>query len=284
MNIFCLFDKNNTSNPKKILLSQDLQSELKSLFDSFVQEMSNLEEITFSGQYKLDDNQIFFIDNFTNSHNEIDSLLCENLDDKEIDNIKFLIFVEDNKIAYQCFDTRKIIKPNRWYLLFDSNTYSKIDKKGLIIDDKIDALYFEKDKKLLFKSFHNASKIFDLSKYFREATDNEIKKFLKHQIFDNTSDIPIDIFDNLNLRKKIFLIINNNCIDIITNNFDKAFRFAERINLQGLFDKENNKIKFPTDKRTIDKLIRFINEDFYLSEISNEIYLTNSKVKISSTK
>ncbi|MEO0234621.1 MAG: hypothetical protein ABIN11_05990 [candidate division WOR-3 bacterium] len=278
MNVYAVLrdsDSNGSCIIKSISLTQKLQKELTGYIPFKSYEDENIKQIRFSGEYKPDEQEVLYINKFYNPFKEFDSI-TDTLNKSDIDNIKFLAFVDSQKIAYQSFDSRKIITPEKWFLIYSDNTYSKIDKKGLIIDSRIDALYLKKEEKLLFFSYRNAIKIFDLGKYYREATEDELNLFTKEEIFIFNEGFDKNLLSS-KMRKKIFMIQKNEILTKIKNNFNQVVNYAKKLNVDEMFDKNNKKIIFPKEKKNIEKLLNFLNEDLYESPISGLIYETNSK-------
>ena len=277
MNIYCIIRESNAI--KRIQLSQDLHNRLNDYLNESITPIKQKKTVLFSGEYKPEENEILYIENFDNPHINIDALSTGQLDENEIESIKTLVFkMDDKKIAYQCFDNRKIIRPEKWFLIYSNNTYCKIDNRGLIIDNKIDAIFC--GNKLLFSSYHNASKIFDLSRYYREATDNEIENFIKNKIIKDGESFDKNLL-NSKMKKKIYLILKNNVLKQVKDNFESVAEYSEKVGMSSCFDKSNTKIIFPNDKNKVEKLLNFLNDDLYNSPITGNNYETNSKRKIS---
>lgn len=276
MNLYCML--RNNDNPiniiRRILLSQELQSNLSAYIQKSINEIKNSTPISFSGEYKTEEDEVLIIDNFENPYANFVPATTQILQSNEIENIKTLIFVNEEIIAYQCFDSRKVIRPDKWFLIYSGNTYNKIDNKGLIIESKIDALFCK--NRLFFYSYHNASKIFDLSSYYREASDKEIDDLMRDKCIQ--ADVSFDKnLINSKMRKKLYLIQKNKTLEKIQNNFDIVLEYAKQLNLEKMFDKKKKKIIIPSDKKNLEKLINFLNDDLYKSPISETIYETNSK-------
>lgn len=278
MNILCrLKSQNGNGDLRRIKLSQDIENQLSSYLAESLSYFNKAERINFNGEYKPDENQVLVIKNYKGfKANEFDNILIiPVLEEAEIETIKYLIFSNNDLILFQTFDSRKIIKPEKLYLLYSSNTYSRIDNKGLVVDAKIDAVFLKNESVLLFSSYHNASKIFDLSNYYREATENEIKEnFTNKEIFIGELDLSII---NSRYRKKIYQIIKNDVLKKVKDNFKSVNNYANEFGLFGVFDENNSKIILPQNKKDIEKLINFLNDDLYKSPISDIIYETNSK-------
>ncbi len=266
---------------KLINISSNIQNELTSI-KNIAEHFLNNERIPFDGQYKPEDDQILEIKNFHLPFRiDFDNPLnLQKIDLSDIDLIKGIIISDKDLLGFQCFDRRKIIEPNRLNIIFRNNTFSKLEDKGIIIDNKLDAVFSKQNNSLLFFSFHNASKVLDLSEYYREATDREINSFLANEIF---SDIPPNINESIDTRikKKIFLIKKNNVMEILKEEkiFREVVKYSKNLGLSDYFDSSTRKIKIPNDKKEFKKVISFLNEDLYKSPISEIIYETNSKRK-----
>lgn len=274
MNIYCILKENNLK--RKIVLSPELQKSLHEYISQSINQIMTASKEPFTGEYRPDDNEVLFIDNFENPYKNFEYLSLKPLQVEEIENIKTIVFDNKEVIAYQCFDSRKIIRPQKWHLIYSNDTYIKIDNKGLVIENKVDALFEKRTMTLLFYSYHNTSKILDLSKYYREATKEEIDSFCKNKIFHTEKSFSTDNF-NTKIRKKIYLIKKNDILKRIKNNFEEVADYAVQLNLGDFFKKDKKLINFPNKKKEIEKLINFLNDDLYKSPISNLIYETNSK-------
>ncbi|GIV41553.1 MAG: hypothetical protein KatS3mg034_0863 [Vicingaceae bacterium] len=281
MNILCkLNSKTEKNNLRRISLSDHLQNQLSKYLSESINFFYKAKQIKFDGEYKPNENEVLEINNFDFPLKDYENIInLPLLKEEEIYDIKHIIFLNKESIIFQTFDSRKIIKTEKLYLIYSSETFSKIDNKGLIIDAKIDAMFLKNEDKLLFTSYHNASKIFDLSKYFREATDKEINIFKRHTIFKECDNIDYSII-NSRYRKKIFQIIKNGVLNKVQDNFNEVIKYARELELPNMFDESESKILFPQEKKDIEKLINFLNDDLYKSPISKFIYETNSKRKM----
>lgn len=262
---------------KRISINQDIQKQIEEYIKDSIEKYIQKEKIEFEGQYRTEEDQVLFISEYKINF-IIDKLVInfETLKEDDIVNIKCIIFFYDkNKIVFQLFDSRKIINPKKFSLIYDNNTFSKLDKKGITISNNIDALF--DNNQLFFSSLTNASKIFDLSDYYREVTDLEIEKFKKSDIIVFSQDIDNNLFDS-KMRKKLYLIQKNKVVETIKLNFEKVSSYAKSIGVDEYF--KDDKIYFPNDKKKLKTLINFLNDDLYKSNISDLLYETNSKRKV----
>ncbi len=290
MNITAMLRVNGETAIKRVRISQAIQHELRDYILSPLNNYISCERIEFTGEFKPDDDQILTIENFQLPFN-IDFihniLSLEALQIEDIEKIYGLIFSEPdrNEIIFQTFDSRKILGNKKWYeLVHHKNDFVRFENKGIIIDQRIDGVYLIKEKTLLFKSFHNISRLFDIRNYYREATDEEIKNFASDGLIDvDRVDDLIEVADT-QTRKYIFLIQKNGILANLQDRdrFLKAKALANRFEIGDLFDEDKYKISIPVgSKKKTKLLLKFLNEDLYESPLTDSKYETNSKRKIS---
>jgi hypothetical protein len=270
MNVFVLLKDEKI---KRISISQEIQKQLEDYLKDSINQFLIKERIDFDGQYKPDNNQILSISNY--NINFLDKLVvdAEILLENDIEQIKCIIFFYNNsKIGFQLFDNRKIINPSKFSLIYDSKTFSRLNSNGITISNTIDVLF--DNNQLLFVSYHNASRIFNLSEYYREASDAEIDNLRNSDVIEFSQDIDNNQFDSI-MRKKLFLIKKNKVVDIVKSNFEAIISYAKDTGMDEYFKDE--KIFFPSDKKKLKRLINFLNDDLFKSPITNLIYETNSK-------
>lgn len=284
MNLFALI-KNQKDEIKRISLSNKLPKELYKYISPSIEEIKEKEAILFSGEYKPDEDEVLKIEGSDLPWGDINfdnPLTLDVIEEDEIENIRGIIFSNNKDVAIQCFDNRKIIKPAGFNLLYSKNTFSKIEHKGITIEQKVDILYNRETKDLYFYSFHNASKIFDLSNRYREATDQEVTEFIKSDIFSLEEDLDASLL-NQRMRKKIYLIQKNDVLSLVKSRFSEVIDYARQLNITLKLNENNDKIVLPKDKTSIKNIINFLNDDLYKSPITENIYETNSKRNIKKT-
>ncbi|CAM4344851.1 Kiwa anti-phage protein KwaB-like domain-containing protein [Flavobacterium terrigena] len=259
---------------RKILLTQVLTPTIRTVFINYGIYLLNddTEQIEFTGNYKLDDEEILFIKmDLPESLNDVatNSIGIPNLN-LEIDNIKTLFWFEGDKYYFQNFDSRKLLS-NKNVLFYSNNTYSKLESDAFVVDNIVNAIY--ENGNFYFRSYANANKIFSLIEYFEEATNDEIIAFVGN---DKVSVDQQWLIDNSNtlIRKHITLLQKSNVLS--TANTKKIKTSANRFNLKIELD-GTGRIVFPTDKKSCKDILTFLNEQFYIGLISGNKYRTNSK-------
>lgn len=127
---------------------------------------------------------------------------------------------------------------------------------------------------LYFKSYYWANQIFNLNKYYREATSDDIKDFCSNEWF-SIDDID-SVAESCNnwTRRKIAYILDSGVLE--NNSVDEIIKSAKKLNLK-IDINEENKIIFPDDKDSQKELLSYLAEEIYRGNLTDGVYLTNSK-------
>lgn len=269
-NFFAILKDNSI---RKIDLLQNITNEIRDVFvdNSLYLIDEDTQEIKFDGNYAVQEEEILYVElilpeNVVESKNNPIGLNVLNLD---TDDVKALFWVENDVYYFQNFDKRKLLR-NKNVIFYDNNSYNKLVKNALIVENVINAIY--KNDKLYFKSYANANKIFSLSEYFEEASNEEINEFAKS---DKLIVDTIWLRDNANtlIRKQITLIQKSNIL--ITANTKRIQTSAGKFKL--IIELDNGKLKLPNDKKHCKDILSFLNEQYYIGLITKSKYRTNSK-------
>lgn len=285
MNLFAIVLQNNVTEIKRVPLSQDVQGQIETFYsDSLNDFLFDKELIEFDGNFKPDEDQLFYINNYPLNgaliNSTLNPLTCNILDINDFEGKIIGLFAKLNLLnvdyyVFQHFDSRKIISNRGISLFYNQNTYSRVDTRGISINGKLTAIYTQ--NQLYFQSYFNTKKIFDLNNYYEEATAEDIDNFIGSEILDFS---PIENFEeylNSTSRKKIKSIqmsgiLNNHTVpDII----QKAGNFS--INLSA---NEEGKLIMPSDKSELRNLLRFLDEDYFETSITGTKCMTNSKITL----
>tara|TARA_B100000287_G_scaffold205970_1_gene194293 strand:- start:455 stop:1336 length:882 start_codon:yes stop_codon:yes gene_type:complete len=286
LNLFAL-----TSDPSKRIVKFELSSEVQTELTTYLTSQETTfdqaeEEIEFDGKYKPEDGEILFIndyDDIDNLSSAVENPLSAEVVDPTEDfftEIKALFtgYTTDTgtvKILLQNFDRRRIISTNGLSIFHSSNVYKKIEGIGLTVDHKLTATL--ENGKLRFFNFHNARQMFDLSEYYKVATDDDVTEFAALDIIksENTEQL-IEMSDSW-VRRKISLIHQSGILQNVPINEMKAVATEFNIPFLTEMDGSDEVIKLPNNKSDLKKLLRFLDEDYYKSPLSNTAFVTNSK-------
>ena len=250
--------------------------------------ISEKTRISFDGRYKPHNDEFLAIENFQLS-DEIKDAIRDPLgvpiytkENDEFIEIK-AIFVgkrtetentEIFQVAFQRFRKEQYIATSWVNLFFTKDTFRREKNFGISISDTVDCYYTEGE--LQFSSFYFARQIFDLSEYYRSATDQEVQAFTTSDklAFEDTEAFKNTA--NTWIRRKIAMI---NDSDVLVNY--KASEIKKLAKDAGItIEIENKKVVIPNDKEQIKVILGFLDEEAYKGPFSQNTFLANSKRKI----
>lgn len=253
--------------------------------ESLIQNVMGYKENTvpFDGSYKPENDESLIIEKF-DLPNEITEAINNPLgvsqvlvnNDNELDLRAVFVTISDDdncdKIIFQRLPNKQILKSKNYTMFWNKNTFICERKPGIVITDCIDAYY--ENGNLYFKSYYWANQIFNLNKYYRSATNEDIKKFCSNSCFSIENIDSIAESCNNWTRRKIAYILDSKVLD--NNSTDEIIKSAKKLNLKFEISEEN-KIVFPDDKDEQKELLSYLAEEIYRGNLTDGVYLTNSK-------
>ncbi|MGB1448268.1 MAG: Kiwa anti-phage protein KwaB-like domain-containing protein [Flavobacteriaceae bacterium] len=281
MNLFAITENNNEEVICRIPLSQGVQTEINNQFTQLAIGFFNEKEIIeFDGNYNPGSDELFEIQDFPLNQEIIDSatnnLNYDVLDVQNLDSRIKAVYAtyEHNgniQVYFQVFDTRKIIA-NRGIPLFNNNgTYSRFENKGIVILNNLTLVY--RDSNIYFSSYFNAKRVIPLSDYYIEATNEDVGQFAAGNILNFEDQIGFEEDLNSNLRKKIKSIQQRGVLENLT--IQDLQNQANQFGIE--FNYNNGQVSVPRDKNYVKRLIKFLDEDYFITPLTNRRCVTNSK-------
>ena len=181
---------------------------------------------------------------------------------------------ESFTIAFQRFRKEQYLSTKKFSLYFDNNTFMRESRWGISISDSIDCLFAQSD--LQFLSYFYARQVFDLSEYYRIATDNEVQNFSSNRIFDIEDGGQFQDMADTWIRRKIATINDSGVLQ--NNSASRIKNLAQRCGLDITI--KNGKLMIPADKKKLKEILGFLDDEVYKGAFSEETYITNSKRKV----
>lgn len=244
------------------------------------------ETIEFDGKYKPDAGEVLCIPNFELiddlpgavqmplgiqvaapglfSFESIRSLFVGELDEQG-----------EPVLCFQHFDKRRIISGNGFSIFHSQETYRKIEGAGLTLDTKLSAVL--RGQKLCFHNFFFTQQMFDMSSYYKDATDADIHEFVElPQVSVADVNQLLAVSDNW-VRRKLWLIRQSQILEKVPMNDIKTIATEFQVELEFIEVDGAMQIALPTDKKKLKNALRFLDEDYYKSPLSQTNYITNSK-------
>jgi hypothetical protein len=264
-------------------LTQDLQGEVEAVFAAQLQAfMNGIDEVVpFDGRYSPEHGELLAIENFEDvdglSEAVANPLGVDQFDPAahSLDSVKALFASHSvggvHRILIQCFESRRLIATKGLAIFFTGNTFQKMSDAGLTLDTKLLAVL--EGSTLKFQSFHFLRRVFELSDYFNEATNEDMTAFAGHEKL-HVADVAQFLGSaNQLIRKKIALIKQSGVLDQFTT--EAIVAGAQAFNLP--IQTHEGKIVLPTNRTELRRLLRFLDEDYYESTLSQTRFLSNSK-------
>ncbi len=282
MNLFAL-----TSNPAarvlRFPLSNDLQNEINRVFCSQRDRFLNgiVETIEFDGRYQPEEGELLVIKNFVDPDalaNIVKNPIgVEQFDPKvhSLESVKAIFSGcpdGGDQVLIQLFERRRLIATGAVAFFFSGNTFERMSETGLTLDTKLLAVLDGKDLK--FQSFHFLRRVFEVDDYFKEATATEVKSFAAHPMLVTADAAAFEAAASSTVRRKIALIVQSGILDkhSVATIVATAKPFKVDIQLDA-----NGKIILPESPSDLRKLLRFLDEDYYESPLTQTQYVSNSK-------
>lgn len=117
---------------------------------------------------------------------------------------------DDNKyiVAGQKFSKAQILLRKSFNLFLDGDTFIEPrDRFSIAASEDVDCLFTGDG--LLFNNYATANKVFDLSEYYREATEEEIQAFKSNEMFSvSNEEVFTKNVRGITVRKKIARILD----------------------------------------------------------------------------
>lgn len=231
--------------------------------------------IIFDGSYKPDEDESLKIENFDlsdeiqeaiNNPLGVDKLVANDGNELNIRAI-FLTLSDDSeneKIVFQRTQKRQLLLGGRITLFWSNDTFISTQKPGVVITDSIDAYY--ENGTLYFTSYYWANQIFNLNKYYRQATDDDIRDFCQNNCFYVADLDSLVSASNNWTRKKIAYILDTGVLE--KNTTDYILQEANNLGLQ-FETNEENKIVFPADLKSQKELLSYLADEIYKGRLSD---------------
>jgi hypothetical protein len=270
----------------RIPMHQALQNSLaiswQSQVDAFAGDNSN--ELDFQVGYLPEANECFCLRDFdlpdwlaTENSQTAPDLDAISNNEGLVDAIRGIVAFARNDqdeelMLFQNFSRSHVIRPGR-FLFLQNNTYETTERPGLTLDDKLSALYFAAEGKLVFHSFRTVNTFLPLDGFYEEASEQQIREVLAHDLLAPEDVNALATGASQWFRKRFAMLRESRVLDRFSaaQIVDRSTGYEVNIHVvQG-------KIVFPADKASAKKLLQFLNEEIFRGAITQTLYETNSR-------
>ena len=280
----------------RLVLSADLQKSMTSDFQKQADTLCKKTRQVFSSSYRVESDESLFIEDFRlpdlykdilQRSDSLDkfSFTTQTVSQSERKvSVKAIFGVEQTRngadMYFQSLSATRVLFQKNW-IVYSSDTFSKMDSNGLILDTKLAAAY--KDGDLIFTSYRTISPFLDIADYFHAATEEEIKETLSDSLFHCDDALLVMIASNADewMRKRFSGLrtllpeISKNKASVIV---DKARKYGIDTNVIKSGGKPS--ISVPKDLGEVKKFLAFLNEEMHTGELTGTQYKSNSQIAI----
>ena len=191
-----------------------------------------------------------------------------------------VIGTKDNQgycLAGQRFTQRQVmVKPKGFNVLFRHDMFVEEQREFSInIGEAVDCVFTENG--LIFEKYSDANGVFDLSEYYRTATQSEVDQFSNNPAFKiDDANTFAQAVAGISMRKKIAKILDLGTLKDV----NKIRANAAKVNLDMAFTEDGSQVKIPEDKKELKTVMAFLAEELYPGLFTNNTYLSNSTRKV----
>lgn len=277
-----------TSTVYRLSIEQSIQAEMDLLFSSQEEAITSpdLTAIPFEGgNFTPDDSEVLEIKPYDLPAFIFDPLQnvagCPTLpnSDDVIGSVS-CVFAYDagaDKLIFQVIQKSQRLATANWAILLSQNTFKRLTEPGLVLGYNAHAVY--EAGSLKFRSMWWAKQIFDISDFYRAATESDVDEF---------AQIPtVYVSDLARLKNKagqwarsrIAFIVDSGVLTRFTPTqlASQAQQFDVVLNVQQ--GPHGDQLVIPEDGRELRSVLKFLEEEFYIGVITGVPYETNSKRK-----
>ncbi|MFZ5894961.1 MAG: hypothetical protein ACOY0T_28130 [Myxococcota bacterium] len=289
LNFYALCGDSTSPRVLKVPLERDLQQELTVHFESLRASFRarGEEVIDYDPGYRPEPGELFRVPDFR-LPTRLKSLMTSAptlpaIDDAmlESERLRALIAASTSlgslgpMLLFQCVDARQVLRREGFTFFLSDRLFRRNHRAGLVVRDALDAIY--ERGALDFASEYVVRRFLDLSGLFEEATNQELLRFFGEELF-----VPVDAAELRGLadqwvRRKVKMLAQERLLRRAS--LDELLEHAERF--QVTLSVRGGRLVVPRNKKDLKLLLRFLDEDFLESSLSQTRYVANSKRKLS---
>lgn len=281
-NFFASLEDHGQQEIRHVRVEQSLQEELHDVLKQQGDDLINAEEVPFDGRYQPTEDEVFFIEGFalpadmlTAIQKPTSAAPLDRDTAERWDALKAFFAgrqVSNGKVeaTFQAFDRRRSLAHAR-SIIIRKETFSRLEDPGLILDSRAVAVF--RNDRLYFRSYINARRVLDLSHYYRTATDDDVRKFTKVPQLEFEDAAQFAASADASVRRKIALIADSKILETVPSAKIQKAAAAYGLTLSV----KSGRLSIPANKKDLKAVLRFLEENYFTSELSGTRFLTSSK-------
>lgn len=274
---------------RRIILDNRVQSRLTHEFTS--QQKAFLDSsngIDFDPNYKPEEgDEHFAIKDFTlpdslkklwASADAAKALQPDDFDSNRVRSIFALKLTQGGpELIFQNFDRGNVLR-RKFSLIARNDSFNEIEETAVTLNSHISAVF--SGNTLHFRSIALVSRYLPLESAFREATDAEVRSFLKSGDFAKTDESEFRNISDSWVRKKISTINASKILQ--KTKLGQLKRTAKEcgIELKTTTEGGKERIVLPDQKAELKKVLRLLGQDLLQCSLTFDRFQVNSKTKL----
>ncbi|KQS19814.1 hypothetical protein ASF99_07975 [Exiguobacterium sp. Leaf187] len=236
----------------------------------------------YDPKYMLDEEEYFFIKEFSEQSYSIDIIKNEfsDVDYNTLNNInenklEYIFWINGDNYFFQRVTPSQIVE--RKLISLKKNQLVE-EGPNLVIKNRADAFYNKENDILYFKNLNTIKSIFfGIDFLFKEATEDEVNKFLESKFIKLEGDYNAKSVKTYN-RKRISLV-SGSLNQMNLQELYSTLKYVKSYCTNLKFDETDEKFILKSEE-DLKSLIYGIDQRFYTTEVSRERRLANSVTKL----
>lgn len=156
----------------------------------------------------------------------------------------------------------------RFALISSNNTFDRVEQEAFTLSNKVDVIV--EGGSIKFKTFFNAKRVFDLSSYYKEATDHDVRLFASNPVLKVDAESLLAV-SSQPIRKLISSVQSSGVLER-----ESAASISDKARGLVAITVENDKIIVPLTRPELRDLMSFLDHKIYRSPVDEDSYETNS--------
>ncbi len=245
-------------------------------------EIPDISETTeYSSEYKLENDEWYKIDNFSQSGydneligGEFNSTSYNQITKENYSKIVYLCCKQDNYVLFQKFSPAQVVS-KKWFSISEEPTITE-NKPIIVLHDFVDAMYNKNKDILYFKKIAKIKSMFSgIEEIHREATQAEVNEFLQNDFIQLGEEFTGEQIKTAN-RNRIAIAMDT-LKDFTVDDRQEIFQYTQEY----CPDVPCTGTAFTIETEGHLKLVLFgIEQRYYTTRLGDEKRLANSVLKI----
>lgn len=185
-------------------------------------------------------------------------------------------FPDDGALVFQVIDRRRVLEPRGLTMILDDGTFRRIREPGLQLSDKAHVIL--QGQELRFRSAYWARRVFDISTFYIEATEEEVDAWIARD--DLAFECDVDVYrERMSQweRKRIGFILSSGILEQVDVPVIRERAREYGLDLGIAEDGAEERLIIPENATERRDLIKFLEEDYYRGPLTNSPFVANSK-------